>query len=81
MRGTLLDACLRHADCLFPRTRRDAHENKLFAGEHFRCVEFGASWSGRRAFQSLVNPYRLNQRRQFPICVLSTKPRNNVNGK
>ena len=32
-----------------------------------------SSWGGRYAFQSLVNPYRLKQRRQFPICVLGTR--------
>jgi hypothetical protein len=39
-----------------------------------------SSWGGRFAFQNLVNPYRLKQRKQFPLCVLETKPRHDVNG-
>jgi hypothetical protein len=38
-----------------------------------------SSWGGRNAFQRLVNPYRLKQRRQFPICQLGTKERGDEN--
>jgi hypothetical protein len=38
-----------------------------------------SSWGGRYAFQSLVNPYRTKERRQFPICVFSTKERGDEN--
>ena len=38
-----------------------------------------SSWGGRNAFQKLVNPYRLKQRRQFPICELATKERDDEN--
>jgi hypothetical protein len=38
-----------------------------------------SSWGGRFAFQGLVNPYRLKQRRQFPICKLGTKERGDDN--
>jgi hypothetical protein len=39
-----------------------------------------SSWGGVFAFQGLINPYRLKARSQFPICVLSTKDRGDVNG-
>jgi hypothetical protein len=39
-----------------------------------------SSWGGRFAFQAIVNPYRLKQRRQFPICLLMTKERGDANG-
>jgi hypothetical protein len=38
-----------------------------------------ASWGGRNAFQKLVNPYRLKQRLQFPICELATRDRGDEN--
>jgi hypothetical protein len=38
-----------------------------------------SSWGGRNAFQKLVNPYRLKQRRQFPICELATRERGDEN--
>jgi len=38
-----------------------------------------SSWGGRRAFQSLVNPYRIMGKRRFPICTLGTKTRNDEN--
>jgi hypothetical protein len=38
-----------------------------------------SSWGGRHAFQSLVNPYRLKQRRQFPIVILGTEERGDKN--
>jgi hypothetical protein len=39
-----------------------------------------SSWGGKFAFQKLANPYRLKQRRQFPICLLETKERGDING-
>jgi hypothetical protein len=39
-----------------------------------------SSWGGRYAFQSLVNPFRLKQRMQFPIAILGTKERGDANG-
>jgi hypothetical protein len=39
-----------------------------------------SSWGGRYAFQSLVNPFRLKGRQQFPICLLATKERGDANG-
>jgi hypothetical protein len=50
------------------------------AGHLGELVTFtSSSWGGRYAFQSLVNPYRLKERRQFPICVLGTKERGDEN--
>jgi hypothetical protein len=39
-----------------------------------------SSWGGRFVFQNLVNPFRLKQRLQFPICSLGTKERGDANG-
>jgi hypothetical protein len=39
-----------------------------------------SSWGGFYAFQTLTKPWLLKGRRQFPICVLSSKDRGDVNG-
>jgi hypothetical protein len=39
-----------------------------------------SSWGGRYAFQRLVNPFRLKERQQFPICALAAKARGDANG-
>jgi hypothetical protein len=51
-------------------------------GDHLgELVTFtSSSWGGRFAFQSLVNPFRLKQRIQFPVCILGTKERGDSNG-
>jgi len=38
-----------------------------------------SSWGGFYAFQNLTKPWRLKGRRQFPICVLSSKDRGDAN--
>ena len=38
-----------------------------------------SSWGGWYAFEKLINPYRLKERRQFPVITIATKDRGDEN--